>query len=228
MKLVSPCPDGTFWISQKWGENPSIYSRWGFGGHNGWDYAVNAGTALLACAAGRVTVVGWDQFGYGLWIELEHAFGRTRLAHGTPDSAVVHVGQDVEQGALLMSSGNSGFSSGPHTHFEIRISDTPERHGVEFYPTRGGAFCIDPGPFLPAPHGEARDLGGDTVDDRIGELQQQLKAERARAELNYTKMIDAMADLGFTVRAMNRAGDALAVEDQPKLQGLNEKWIGKI
>ena len=228
MKLVSPCPDGTFWISQKWGENPSIYSRWGFGGHNGWDYAVNAGTALLACAAGRVTVGGWDQFGYGLWIELEHAFGRTRLAHGTPDSAVVHVGQDVEQGALLMSSGNSGFSSGPHTHFEIRVSDNPERHGVAFYPTRGGAFCIDPGPFLPAPHGEARDLGGDTVDDRIGELQQQLKAERARAELNYTKMIDAMGDLGFTVRAMNRAGENIPAEDSPKLAELNEKWAGKI
>lgn len=66
------------------------------------------------------------------------------------------------------------------------------------------------------------------MDDRIGELQQQLKQERVRADLNYTKMIDAMANLGFTVRAMNRAGAALGVDDARRLQELNEKWIGKI
>ena len=81
---------------------------------------------------------------------------------------------------------------------------------------------------MPERYGDGRDIGDDKVVVRVGKLEAEVRQERARAELNYTKMIDAMADLGFTVRAMNRSGDALAAEDQPKLQELNAKWIGKI
>jgi hypothetical protein len=127
-----------------------------------------------------------------------------------------------------MNGGTSGFSTGPHLHFEIRVSDHPERYGVEFYPTRWGSFCIDPGPFMPAPTGEGVAIGDDDVDARVSKLEVELRQERARAELNYTKMIDSMADLAFTIRAMNRAGDGIASDDQPKLSELNEKWAGKI
>ena len=66
------------------------------------------------------------------------------------------------------------------------------------------------------------------MDARVSKLEAELRQERSRAELNYTKMIDSMADLAFTIRAMNRAGDGIASDDQPKLSELNEKWAGKI
>ena len=228
MQLVLPCPADSFWISQRWGSAPEVYGRWGYGGHNGWDFAYGSGTPVFTVADGRVTVVGWDEHGYGLWVEVAHDFGRTRYAHGVPQTAAVQVGQDVSAGQHLMDGGTSGFSTGPHLHFEIRVSDQPERYGVEYYATRWGSFCIDPGPFMPAPHGAGRDIGDDNVDERVSKLEAELRSERARAELNYTKMIDAMGDLGFTVRSMNRAGEGIPSDDQPKLAELNEKWAGKI
>jgi len=228
MRLVLPCPENQFWISQRWGENPDIYARWGYGGHNGWDFAYAIGTPVYAVGDGIVTVVGWDEHGYGQWIELQHDFGRTRYAHGVPQSAQVEVGQDIVAGTHIMDGGTSGFSTGPHLHFEIRVSDHPERYGVEYYPTRWGSFCIDPGPFMPEPHGEGLAIGDDNVDERVSKLEAELRQERSRAELNYTKMIDSMADLAFTIRAMNRAGAGIASDDQPKLSELNEKWAGKI
>ena len=228
MQLVLPCPADSFWISQRWGENEPIYRRFGYPGHNGIDFAYPSGTPVFTVADGKVTVVGWDEHGYGLWVEVAHDFGRTRYAHGVPQTAAVQVGQDVPAGQHLMDGGTSGFSTGPHLHFEIRVSDQPERYGVEYYATRWGSFCIDPGPFMPAPHGAGRDIGDDNVDERVSKLEAELRSERARAELNYTKMIDAMGDLGFTVRAMNRAGENIPAEDRPKLAELNEKWAGKI
>ena len=228
MKLVLPAPIGDFHITQRWGENPDIYARWGYGGHNGWDFGYPTGTPVRAVADGRVTVVGWDEHGYGLWVEVAHDFGRSRYAHGVPGTASVAVGDDITAGTQLMQGGTSGFSTGPHLHFEIRVSDQPERYGVAYYPTRWGSFCIDPGPFMPEPYGEGRDIGDDNVDERVGKLEAEVRQERARAELNYTKMIDAMGDLGFTVRAMNRAGENIPAEDRPKLAELNEKWAGKI
>jgi murein DD-endopeptidase MepM/ murein hydrolase activator NlpD len=228
MKLMNPCPAGSFRISQKWGENPDIYSRWGYGGHNGWDYAYPSGTSVYTVADGRVSVVGWDEHGYGLWIEVIHDFGRTRYAHGLPGTASVSVGQDILGGDLIMQGGTSGFSTGPHLHFEIRVSDAPDRYGVDFYPTRWGSFCIDPGPFMPTPHGEGRAIGDDNVDDRISKLEAELRSERGRADLNYTKMLDAMSDLGFTVRAMNGVDSHLGDDERARLTNLNDKWFGKI
>ena len=228
MKLVLPCPNESFWISQKWGENPDVYSRWGYGGHNGWDFAYPVGTPVFAVANGRVTVVGWDEHGYGQWVELQHDFGRTRYAHGTPQSAQVQVGQDVLAGQHIMDGDTSGFSTGPHLHFEIRVSDQPKRYGVEYYATRWGSFCIDPGPFMPEPYGEGRMIGDDDMNERASKLENELRQERARAELNYTKMLDSMSDLGFTVRALNGVNGHLSDEQQSALAALNEKWVGKI
>jgi murein DD-endopeptidase MepM/ murein hydrolase activator NlpD len=228
MKLVLPCPEGSFWISQVWGENPSVYSRWGYGGHNGIDFAYPVGTPVHAVAEGRVTVVGWDEHGYGQWIEIAHDFGRTRYAHGTPQSAHVQVGQDLVAGQHIMDGDTSGFSTGPHLHFEIRVSDTPERYGVAYYPTRWGSYCIDPQPFFPAPHGEAHGIGDDNMDERASKLEAELRQERSRAELNYNKMLDSMSDLGFTVRALNGVGSHLNEEQREVLARPHEKWIGKI
>jgi len=228
MKLVLPAPIGDFHITQRWGENPDIYARWGYGGHNGWDFGYPTGTPVRAVADGRVTVVGWDEHGYGLWVEVAHDFGRSRYAHGVPGTASVAVGDDITARTQLMQVGTSGFSTGPHLHFEIRVSDQPERYGVAYYPTRWGSFCIDPGPFMPEPYGEGRDIGDDDVDARVSKLEAELRQERARADTNYNKFIKSGSSLGWTIRALNRAGDGVLPEDRERLAAENAEWAGKI
>lgn len=228
MQLRLPAPVGTFNITQGWGENPDIYARWGYTGHNGLDFGYPTGTSVHAVAEGDVTVVGWDAHGYGQWIELSHTFGRTRYAHGVPQSALVQVGETVTAGTPIMQGGTSGFSTGPHLHFEVRVSDNPERYGVAFMPTRWGSFCIDPTPFMPQPYGEGFAIGDDNVDERVSRLEAEVRQERARADLNYQKMIDSMGDLGFTIRALNRVQASVNAEDHDHIAELNSKWAGKI
>jgi murein DD-endopeptidase MepM/ murein hydrolase activator NlpD len=229
MRLVLPCPEDSFWISQRWGENEPIYRRFGYPGHNGIDFAISVGTPILATGAGRVTVVGWDAEGYGQWIEIAHEFGgRTRYAHGTPQSAQVQVGEDVAAGQHIMDGDTSGFSTGPHLHYEIRFSDSVEAMGVDYFPTRWGSFCIDPGPFMPEPYGEGLDIGDDNVDERVSKLEAELRQERARADTNYNKFIKSGSSLGWTIRALNRAGDGVLPEDRERLAAENAEWAGKI
>ena len=90
--------------------------------HKGIDIAVPTGTAVLASCGGTVTVAGW-QSGYGYVVYLRHEDGReTRYGHLS--KVLVSVGQSVTQGQRIALSGNTGNSTGPHLHFEIRIGGT--------------------------------------------------------------------------------------------------------
>ncbi|HHW09981.1 MAG TPA: M23 family metallopeptidase [Firmicutes bacterium] len=91
--------------------------RWGRM-HEGMDLAVNTGTPVKAAAAGRVTFAGSNS-GYGLLVKLDHGNSvETRYAHLSRIS--VKVGQQIEAGQVIGYSGNTGNSTGPHLHFEIR------------------------------------------------------------------------------------------------------------
>ena len=93
--------------------------RWGRM-HEGIDIAVSNGTPVVAAAAGTVIVAGW-MGGYGNLVVVDHGGGiSTAYAHNT--SVTVGVGQQVAQGQLIAYSGNTGNSTGPHSHFEVRIS----------------------------------------------------------------------------------------------------------
>lgn len=88
--------------------------------HKGIDWAVPIGTAVVASNAGVVTKAGWGS-GYGYVVYIRHADGReTRYAHLS--KVLVKAGQTVSQGQRIALSGNSGRSTGPHLHFEIRIN----------------------------------------------------------------------------------------------------------
>lgn len=90
--------------------------------HKGVDWAVPIGTAVVASNAGTVTKAGWAS-GYGYAVYIRHADGReTRYAHLS--KVLVKAGQTVSQGQRIALSGNTGRSTGPHLHFEIRISGT--------------------------------------------------------------------------------------------------------
>ncbi|NMB19296.1 MAG: peptidoglycan DD-metalloendopeptidase family protein [Firmicutes bacterium] len=96
--------------------------RWGRM-HNGLDLAVSTGTHVKAAADGRVTFAGWNG-GYGILVIIDHGNGiETRYAHNSRLN--VKVGQRVSRGETVAYSGNTGVSTGPHVHFEIRYRNNP-------------------------------------------------------------------------------------------------------
>ncbi|HET7560171.1 MAG TPA: M23 family metallopeptidase, partial [Limnochordia bacterium] len=96
--------------------------RWGRM-HEGIDIAVNTGTPVRAAASGRVEVAGWvSGYGYAIYLDNGHGVG-TRYGHNS--RLLVRVGQRVERGQVIALSGNTGNSTGPHVHFEIRFNGRP-------------------------------------------------------------------------------------------------------
>jgi len=89
--------------------------------HAGLDFKGAVGSPIFAAAEGRVTFAGWKS-GYGQAIEITHGNGMlTRYAHLSRIG--VKVGQDVDAGDTIGGLGNTGRSTGPHLHFEVRIND---------------------------------------------------------------------------------------------------------
>ncbi len=89
------------------------------------DQFPEGGNPVVAAAAGTVTFAGGDPCcSYGLYVIVKHADGYSTL-YGHLASIAVSVGQVVAQGAVLGRSGNTGFSTGAHLHFEIRKDDVP-------------------------------------------------------------------------------------------------------
>ncbi|XPM69509.1 M23 family metallopeptidase [Cyanobacterium sp. IPPAS B-1200] len=91
--------------------------RWGRM-HRGIDIAGPVGTPIVASADGEVITSGWNSGGYGNWVRIRHADGSITLyAHHSRNH--VRAGQRVRQGQLIADMGSTGFSTGPHLHFEI-------------------------------------------------------------------------------------------------------------
>lgn len=96
--------------------------RWGRL-HAGTDFAGPIGTPIHATADGVVTFAGWSS-GYGRLIKIQHEFGiETRYAH--LNAMRVSVGERVSRGERIGDMGNSGRSTGPHLHYEVRVGGTP-------------------------------------------------------------------------------------------------------
>lgn len=94
--------------------------RWGRM-HRGIDIAGPTGTPIYAAATGVVITAGWNSGGYGNLVEIEHPDGSVTLyAHN--HRIMVQEGQQVEQGQQVAEMGSTGFSTGPHLHFEIHPS----------------------------------------------------------------------------------------------------------
>jgi len=91
--------------------------------HNGIDIPVWYGTKVCATKDGVVKKAGW-QSGYGWVVELEHDMGFVTI-YGHNSRLLVRKGDKVKAGEVIALSGNSGRSTGPHLHYEIRLNDTP-------------------------------------------------------------------------------------------------------
>ncbi len=106
--------------------NWPITSRFGYRWgrlHAGTDVGVMTGTTVRASRAGQVTVAGWLG-GYGNCVMIDHGDG-VLTVYGHLSEVTVSVGEYVDQGERVALSGNTGRSTGPHLHFEIRVNGTP-------------------------------------------------------------------------------------------------------
>lgn len=97
--------------------------RWGRN-HDGIDVAGPVGTPIRAADGGTVILSGW-YYGYGLTIKIDHGGGYTTL-YGHNNANYVSVGDKVFQGQTIAEMGSTGYSTGPHVHFEILLHGTPQ------------------------------------------------------------------------------------------------------
>ena len=114
--------------------------------HEGIDLACDVGTHVHATGNGVVTYVG-PRGGYGNAVVIDNGFGYSTLfAHLS--KPLVHVGQKVERGQVIALSGDTGLSTGPHLHYEVRkdgvhldpnlfFFNGPQFHTPVFYATIG-------------------------------------------------------------------------------------------
>ena len=112
-------------VSSRFGSRPRFKRM-----HGGLDIAAPTGTPIFAAAAGRVIYSDDGMRGYGNVVLIDHGEGLVTLyAHNSEN--LVDEGDRVVQGALIAKVGNTGQSTGPHLHFEVRVSgrtEDPELH----------------------------------------------------------------------------------------------------
>ncbi len=90
--------------------------------HKGIDFAVPVGTPVMAAGGGTIETEGWVN-GYGNFMLVNHGSGyATGYGHLSRFAPGIHRGSHVHQGEVIAYSGNTGMSTGPHLHYEIRIN----------------------------------------------------------------------------------------------------------
>ncbi|AFY76246.1 metalloendopeptidase-like membrane protein [Pleurocapsa sp. PCC 7327] len=106
--------------------------RWGRM-HKGVDIAAPIGTPIMAAASGEVISAGWNSGGFGNLVKLRHSDGSVTLyAHNS--RILVRTGQLVEQGELIAEMGSTGYSTGPHLHFEIHPNGQSAANPMAYLP----------------------------------------------------------------------------------------------
>lgn len=110
------------WITSYYGQRKSPYSN-RVKMHEGIDIGAKLGTPVLSPADGVVTFSG-KKPGFGILVQVDHGYGiETIFAHCS--SSTVKRGQKIGRGDMIAKVGNTGYSTGPHVHYEIRVNGTP-------------------------------------------------------------------------------------------------------
>jgi len=91
--------------------------------HSGVDFGVPQRTPVAATHSGRVIFAGWSTVGYGNLVIIQNGAFITYYAHLSAFN--VQENQLVGAGSIIAYSGNTGNSTGPHIHYEVRINDVP-------------------------------------------------------------------------------------------------------
>ena len=91
--------------------------------HTGIDLAAPRGTRVYAALSGKVEFAGWNSQGYG-YLVIIRGWDNRRYYYGHNSRLDVKRGQWVRQGQVISRVGSTGFSTGPHLHFEIRVGNS--------------------------------------------------------------------------------------------------------
>jgi murein DD-endopeptidase MepM/ murein hydrolase activator NlpD len=102
-------------------QHMQLSSGWGDGrAHGGIDFRNPSGTPIYASESGTVTFSGWYE-GYGNLVKISHSGGlETWYAHCS--SLNVSAGSGVSRGDQIATVGMTGWATGPHLHFEVRVN----------------------------------------------------------------------------------------------------------
>jgi len=107
------------------GELTSTFApRWG-SFHEGIDLAASEGTPILAADSGMVVFRGWDG-NYGYALHIDHGGGKTITWYAHLSRFAVAQGDTVQKGQVIGYVGNTGFSTGPHLHYEVHVNGEAE------------------------------------------------------------------------------------------------------
>ncbi|TNF00594.1 MAG: M23 family metallopeptidase [Deltaproteobacteria bacterium] len=110
------------WITSYYGPRMSHYSN-RIKMHEGLDVGAKSGTPIIAPADGIVTFSG-KKPGFGNFVQIDHGYGvETIYAHAS--KLFAKKGQRIGRGDLLAAIGSTGYSTGPHLHYEVRVNGTP-------------------------------------------------------------------------------------------------------
>lgn len=134
IKIHRPCA-AQYPISSSYGErtHPVTGEKQKF--HYGIDLAVPVGTPIVAALDGIIVKAGWENpddhkqgFGYRVWQRTDQTF----ICYAHLSEIEVYVNYSVRAGERIGLSGNTGASSGPHLHLEVREGGISGKHGVDF------------------------------------------------------------------------------------------------
>ena len=112
--MASPCP--THKLSNPYKKKGT---HWKLGYHTGVDFAVPQGTDIIAAADGKVSNANWGK-SYGTQIVQKIEGQDAWVIYAHLSKSLVKAGDEIKKGQHIGESGNTGNSSGPHLHFEMR------------------------------------------------------------------------------------------------------------
>ena len=134
-------------ITQQFGVNQAVYAQFGLRGHDGIDLRTRFIDSPLAHRTVMAAAAGWceprfETGGYGTHVRIHHSDGSLTI-YGHLSKVSVAYGTQVAQGESIGITGNTGASTGPHLHLELRPA------GWENNKNNGFGGAVDPTPFLP-------------------------------------------------------------------------------
>jgi TP901 family phage tail tape measure protein len=112
--------------------------------HNGIDIANSSGTPIKAAARARVVFTGWDDTGYGNYVQLQAPDG-TMFGYGHNSTIGVRAGQQVTPGQIIARMGSTGKSTGPHSHFQTGRDGEWFNPRALFPQLKNGGFTLTEG-----------------------------------------------------------------------------------
>ena len=135
-------------VTQKFGENPQIYTKYGHKGHNGCDFGPDGNETLYGPFGGQVKVGDQGDAGYGKYVKIRD--GDKELTIGHLREIFVLDGQKVHMGEKLGLMGNTGFSTAKHTHITLKFTENAGSLWSRKVLNQDNGFggAIDPLPYM--------------------------------------------------------------------------------